>query len=316
MRVKWFLILIVTALSLLLVPAVASAGSQTIHETHTFDAAGARRVMIDVSFHDVTVTVRPGDRVDVMVHIELEGSSSKVERLAEDYRPKFLTEGGTLVIRSTRRSESSWSWFGSMRTEGKVELAMPPGLDLVCDTSSGDCRVSGDLGDADLTCDTSSGDCEIAGAARTIRADTSSGDVRLKLTREVEEVIADTSSGEVTVNGPVRSFSADTSSGDIEAIGLLGEAGFDTSSGSVEAEWSAVEAGARVVADTSSGDVDLVFPAGTELDGLVSTGSGGIRSDWAGEMSRREDELRLEGGSGAVRLRVDTSSGEVTLRRR
>lgn len=316
MRVRWIVVLIVTALSLLLVPAVASAASETVHETHSFDASAARRVLVDVSFHDVLVTVRPGDRVDVVVHFELEGSSSRVKELAEDYRPEFLTEGDRLIVRSTRDDRGSWSWFGSLRTEGRVEVAMPPGLDLVCDTSSGSCRVTGDLGEADLTCDTSSGGCELEGAARTVRADTSSGEVRLRLTREVKEVVADTSSGEVVVTGPVLAFSADTSSGGVEAEGLLGDAHFDTSSGEVVATWSSVAEGARAIADTSSGEVELTFPDGTALDGSVSTGSGDIRSDWPGEMSRGEDELRLEGGAGAVRLRVDTSSGDVTLRRR
>ena len=312
MRVRWMVVLVVTALALLLVPAVASSSTQTVHESHSFDVDGGRRVMVDASFQDVVVTVRPGDTVDV--NVDMEFSGSRAERLAEQYAPKFKEVGGELRVIS-KRDHSSWSFGGfSDRSSGTITVAMPPGLDLTVDVSSGDVHIDGDLGDVEVLCDTSSGACEISGAMRSLSADTSSGEVRIRLTRETEEVVADTSSGNVVVEGPARKLKADTSSGDVTASGLLGDANFDTSSGNVGASWAFAPGAVHVVADTSSGDVTLAFPADTELDGLISTSSGDIRSDWNGDRDRHGDNLRLEGGGNAVRLRVDTSSGDVTLR--
>ncbi len=312
MRVRWMVVLVVTALALLFVPAVASSASQAVHESHSFAVDGARRVMVDASFQDVVVTVRPGATVEVKVDMEFTGS--RAERLAKEYAPRFKEVGGELRVIS-KRENGSWSFGGwSDRSSGTITVAMPPGLDVTIDVSSGDVHIDGDLGDAEVLCDTSSGNCEISGAMRSLSADTSSGEVRIRLTRETEEVVADTSSGNVVVEGPARTLKADTSSGDIQADGLLGDASFDTSSGDVEASWAVAPGAARVVADTSSGEVTFAFPAGTELDGLISTSSGDIRSDWNGDRNRHGDELRLEGGAGAVRLRVDTSSGDVTLR--
>jgi len=312
MRIRWMVVLVVTALALLFVPAVASSSTQTVHESHSFAVDGARRVLVDASFQDVVVTVRPGSTVDVEVDMEFTGS--RAERLAREYAPQFKEAGGELRVIS-KRNHGSWSFGGfSDRSSGTITVAIPPGLDLTVDVSSGDVHIDGDLGDAEVLCDTSSGGCEISGAMRSLSADTSSGEVRIRLTRETEEVAADTSSGNVVVEGPARKLKADTSSGDVTASGLLGDANFDTSSGDVEASWAFAPGAVHVVADTSSGDVTLAFPADTELDGLISTSSGDIRSDWNGDRDRHGDNLRLEGGGNAVRLRVDTSSGDITLR--
>jgi hypothetical protein len=61
--------------------------------------------------------------------------------------------------------------------------------------------------------------------------------------------------------------------------------------------------------------VTLELPAGTVLGGLVSTGSGGIRSDFGGRQDD-DDELRFDGGPGEVTVRVDTGSGGAVLRAR
>ncbi len=80
---------------------------------------------------------------------------------------------------------------------------------------------------------------------------------------------------------------------------------------SITAQWDAIPAGAKVRADASSGNVTLRFPAGTVLTGSADTSSGGIRTDFPGTLQK--SHLELSGGVGAVRLKVDTSSGGVRL---
>jgi DUF4097 and DUF4098 domain-containing protein YvlB len=125
---------------------------------------------------------------------------------------------------------------------------------------------------------------------------TASGDVTLRgevpMTTPVR---IDTSSGDVTVRGGARELLLDTSSGDIRVTGpALAVLEADTASGDV-----VLDAGAdRVVIDTSSGDSEL-----RNLRGALSLSatSGDVDARW----------LSLAAGT---RIRVETQSGEVTLR--
>jgi hypothetical protein len=288
----------------------AGAATESSHTEKSFPAAEAESVVVDVSFHDVEVHVRPGDTVDFVVDIRVSASGPKARRILGDYEPVFSHRNGELRMRSTRDG-SSWGW---VRAEGQVRVEMPPGMDLDVDGSSGECRVKGDLGAARVTCETSSGDIVVQGSARKVVADASSGDVEIRLSEEAESVRVSTSSGEVTVDGPMAELRVDTSSGDMRLRGLAGSADLGASSGDIEATWDRIPSGARVTANSSSGSVRFRFPAGTTLEGHVDTSSGRISSDFTGIYERHR--MHFEGGPSAVRLVVDTSSGGVTLAER
>jgi len=296
---------------LIAAPNVALAATESIHREHTFEARSGVTVEIDVSFHKVEVRARPGDTVDVTVDLEVTAGSSKAKRVIEELEPVFRDSGDTLLIRSTRRGGFSW---GFNRVKGHVVVEMPPGLDLVVDSSSGRTVITGDFGDSAINCEASSGSISMTGAAREISAGASSGSINLELSRAADKVAADASSGSVKVSGGARTMTADTSSGSIRVSGLLGDANLDASSGSVTAQWDSVAPQARIIADTSSGGVKLTFPAGTPLKGTVETSSGGIHSDFPGLWKdRRGHHLVLDGGPDASIITVDTSSGGVKL---
>ena len=289
--------------------AGAFAETKKAHFEHTFKASEGTKVMVDVSFHDVTVTVAPGDVVTAVVDLEVNASEAKAKRLLEQYEPKFTV----MKIRSARKS--TWSLFngGRHRIKGRVQVTMPPGKNLVLDTASGDCAVEGDLGDGKLSADVASGDVEVKGAARTIDVDSASGDAMLVITRPVEKVSADTASGDVEIMGPVAHLLADTASGDVVATGLTGTAFVDTASGDATLSWASISPSAKIDVDTASGDVKLALPAATSLSGKVDTASGGIRSDFPGTKSDRGRTLRLRAEGPAVHVTVDTASGAVQL---
>jgi DUF4097 and DUF4098 domain-containing protein YvlB len=297
------------------VAAAATAGAATKHYEHVFRATDGSTVKVDVSFHDVTVTVVPGDEVRVSVDLETKATGDSAERLFKRYEPTFTVEHDTLLIRSVTHRHWTLFSFGSSGVHGKVVVAMPPGKNLSLDTASGDCKVEGNLGDAKLSADVASGDVEVHGRARTINIDSASGDVTLELEGAVDVVSADTASGDVHVTGSVKDLKADTASGDVTATGLTGPANVDTASGDVSLEWTSIGTGTKVLVDTASGDARLVLPAGTEVAGKVTTSSGAIRSDFPGEKSGRGKTLRLSSGAAeAVHVRIDTASGDVQLR--
>jgi hypothetical protein len=285
-----------------------AAADIEINQEHRFEARPGAGLLVDVSFHSVEVTVRPGTTVDVAVEIEVKGSGSRSKNAANDLQPQFIDEGGRLIVRSTR--SGGWSWK-SVSAKGKVSIQMPPGMDLTIDSSSGGARVTGDLGDAVVRFDASSGGLTVEGAMRELHCDISSGSVRATLDRPVDVFTADASSGSVNLSGGAGKARVDTSSGGIALEGLRGDADLDASSGSISAEWDAIPSGATVRAGASSGSVTLRFPAGTTLRGSVNVSSGGIHTDFPGSMSK--DHLKLNGGPGAVDIQVETSSGSVKL---
>jgi DUF4097 and DUF4098 domain-containing protein YvlB len=295
--------------------AAATAGATTKHYEHVFRAADGSAVKVDVSFHDVTVTVSPGDEVRVAVDLETKATGERAKQIFKRYEPAFKVEHDTMLIRSVGQRHWTLFSFGSRNVRGKVVVTMPPGKNLILDTASGDCTLNGNLGDAKLSADVASGDVEVHGGAREISIDSASGDVTLELEGVIEIVSADTASGDVHVTGAVNQLKADTASGDVTASGLTGAASADTASGDVSLEWASIAAGSKVVVDTASGDARFVLPAGTEVAGKVTTSSGSIHSDFAGDKSDRGRTLHLSSSAaGAVRVRIDTASGDVQLR--
>ncbi len=299
--------MIVTIAVFLLFSAAAEADIE-IHKEHSFDARAGATVVVDVSFHNVEVTARPGNTVNVVVDLTISGDGSSSKRAAEDLQPEFSDEGKKLIIRSTR--DGGWSWKKA-RARGKVVIEMPPGMDLLLDLSSGSCRINGDFGDAVVRFDASSGSLTANGAMRELHSDFSSGSVNATVYRPLEAFSADASSGSIRLTGGALHAKVETSSGSMKLRGLRGDAKLGSSSGSITAHWDTISPDASVNAEASSGSVTLQFPTGTELDGLVEVSSGGIHTDFPGQKGKKS--LALSGGDNAVMLRVSTSSGSVKL---
>ncbi len=279
-----------------------------LHQEHTFEARPGQTVVIDVSFHQVEVRVQPGATVHAVVDLATSGSNGKAERAIAELTPVFEDKGDRLLIRSTRKG--GWNW-SSAKLKGRVTVTMPPDLDLSIDGSSGSITIDGDLGDAAVSCDASSGSVTIDGAMRDLVVDTSSGSIKARVSRPLDRFTADASSGSIRLSGGARVTSADASSGSITVSGLLGDANLSTSSGSITARWDSIPPGASIRAGASSGSVTLELPPGTELSGTANTSSGGIESDFPGTFER--SNARFNGGSGAVEIRVSTSSGSVRV---
>jgi DUF4097 and DUF4098 domain-containing protein YvlB len=292
-------------------PLISEAKTESLHVERSFPVSPGDRVVVDVSFHETQVRVRPGSTVDITVDLEISASAAKARRLIKQYTPVIAKSGREVSVRSSARGVG-WS-LGRIRKSGKITVLMPPDVSLVVDSSSGSTRIDGDLGNGSAHIDASSGGVRISGGMDELEVDVSSGSVDVQIERPVRKAAVSTSSGSVSLDGPVHDLEVGTSSGSIRADGLLGPAELGASSGSITASWQAIPSGSRVSVSTSSGRVRLTFPTGTELSGEVDTSSGGVTSDFPGRRSSRGHHLALEGGAEAVRLQVDTSSGSVRL---
>jgi DUF4097 and DUF4098 domain-containing protein YvlB len=279
-----------------------------LHQEHTFDARPGQTVSIDASFHRVEVRIQPGSVVQAVVDLSASSSNGKAERAIEELTPVFSEKGDTIIIRSTRKG--GWNW-STGKIKGEITVVMPPDLNLTIDSSSGSVTIEGDLGDADVDCDASSGSVTVRGAMKNLNVDTSSGSIKADVDRPLESFNADASSGSVRLSGGAYTVSVDTSSGSITLAGLRGDANMGASSGSISAQWESIPPSASINAEASSGSVTLELPPGTEISGTASTSSGGIRSDFPGTFEKRR--ATFAGGSGAVEVRVSTSSGSVKV---
>jgi hypothetical protein len=167
----------------------------------------------------------------------------------------------------------------------------------------------------DLRLDGSSGAVTTEGTTGSLTVDVGSGSVRV--TRHAGNGSIDTGSGSVEVTG-LRGdeLNVDTGSGDVEGSGIqAGTVNVDTGSGSVD--MGLVRAPREIVVDTGSGSVTFTIPDGLNADVALETSSGTIAMDFPLEIRRWErDEVRGVVGSGGGSIRIETSSGDITIRKR
>jgi hypothetical protein len=164
-----------------------------------------------------------------------------------------------------------------------------------------------------LRFDTASGDIVLEGIGGDVLADSGSGDVQAA--RVTGSFRCDTGSGNCDVDGfKGERLTLDTGSGDLRLRNIEARViEADTGSGDVEAELDA--AAERISADTGSGDVRVRLPKDASFELRADTGSGEIESRFADAepIVRRREVVGYRRGDGAVKIDVDTGSGDVSV---
>ncbi|MBC8086838.1 MAG: DUF4097 family beta strand repeat protein [Phycisphaerae bacterium] len=195
---------------------------------------------------------------------------------------------------------------------GDVTVANVSG-DIAIDVSGGDVRTTDTQGT--LTIDTGSGEATVTNASGMVSLDSGSGDV---IARNISGagLLIDSGSGNVTLEGcSSTKVSIDTGSGNLRVADMTTRSlAMDTGSGDVilglrnSPEMITIESG--------SGDVTLNLPANFSATLDIDTGSGGITSDFAMQVSSKSRE-RMTGriGTGEGRISIDTGSGSVRLKK-
>ena len=148
-------------------------------------------------------------------------------------------------------------------------------------------------------------------AAETIGVDTTSGGVCLDAA-VAENLSVSTSSGGISGLVVGGSVSMESSSGKITVNAAAGGLRLDSSSGAVTATLPSVVPMSYVGVDTTSGDVVLRVPEATEF-ALHFDSSAGYFDRGPFSVVRSEDMYVTGGGTPAVMLEVDTSSGSLRL---
>jgi hypothetical protein len=194
---------------------------------------------------------------------------------------------------------------------GEASVANVDG-DLTVDVAAASVTARGTRGR--LRLDTGSGEVEVADAEGELDLDVGSGGVRLANVR-ASRLVVDAGSGSLTGEGiTATTLRLDLGSGGAR-LSRVSSGDIDLDSGSGEVELDLAGDVSKLSIDSGSGSVTLTVPPtlGATLD--IDTGSGGIESDVPITVTRRS-QSRLEGkiGDGEGRIRIESGSGEVRLR--
>lgn len=221
---------------------------------------------------------------------------------------------------------------GGFHASADLDITVPEGRTVTLHLAVGRVDLSGTSGDftidtwgADVGAeniagtylfDTGSGDVVVHGATGSLRLDTGSGDATVTAVRGTLLDI-DTGSGDADATDvQVDRARFDTGSGDVKARGLQARTGIvDTGSGDAELDFTGGTIDDWKI-DTGSGDARLTLPPGAGATISIDTGSGDLDVQRQGvTMQRRQsDSTVLQVGDGRGRIRIDTGSGDVTLR--
>jgi lia operon protein LiaG len=230
--------------------------------------------------------------------------------------------------RERNRVQISGSGSG-LEAYADLRVLVPRGQRIVIRNAVGEARITSV--DADLAVDVASADVIAEQTRGHLSLDTGSGSVTV--TDAQGNLDLDTGSGSVTINGVKgQTLRMDTGSGsihggDIDVADLKADVGsggvqlqrvraqrvdVDAGSGGTEVELlSSVD---QLKVDAGSGGVTVRLPASLSADVDLETGSGGIDTDFAVQVTRIE-QRHVVGriGDGHGRIRIESGSGHVRL---
>lgn len=300
--------LALAALSLLPLLPLAGAGAQQpqdrarfrtwIDTTVAFDRAG----YLDLTEIAGDVVVDAWDRDEV-----------RVRAWAERGRVESSLSRSRVILRTLRGSGRN---VRESVGESGIHVTVPAGARLELTTTAGDLRVTGVRGEVMVA--TTAGDVTVTDGGGLTSVGTVAGDVTVR--GLAGDLVVKTTSGDVDVRGVEGEVRVATVSGDV----LLRETGARavsarTTVGDVTYE-GAFARGGRYEFATHSGDVRLVLPAGVNAEMTMQSFSGAMDTDFpvtlAGARSAtRPRTLEFVIGEGGARVRAETFSGDVVLRR-
>lgn len=210
-------------------------------------------------------------------------------------------------------------WGGRRDLESRLEVWVPRGAEVEVETVSASIRIRDVDGRLDL--ESVSGEIDAAGGGRRVELETVSGAIDFTGGGATWELDAESVSGRVTLRGVRGEIEASSVSGrlDVEAVEIR-RGVFESVSGDVRLDLDP-SGNAVIDVEAHSSNVTLTLPANVSARFQVSTFSGKIDNDFGptGERTSRfapGRSLDHTTGDGAVRVSIETFSGNVSLRRR
>ena len=241
------------ALPALFVPCQAQDyGDQLFTQRFAMQPGG--QLVVDLSSEDVVLEPAEGAAVQVRVF----GRGRKAGEVFQKKNFTATQDGATLRVKTEPDKQNGWRWNGD-DADLTVVIQIPQPFDVALDLSSGDVTTT-QLRGSRFVLDCSSGDLKADRLAfGQVVFDASSGDFEVG---EIDGSLSiDVSSGDATI-GSIRGAQLvyDASSGDLQVGNAdVDRLVFDASSGDLAVR----RASGEVIANTSSGDIELGSVGGT-----------------------------------------------------
>jgi DUF4097 and DUF4098 domain-containing protein YvlB len=256
--------------------------------------------------------------------VEIENPAGSIHVLGWDKSEVVVT--GTLGARAeglefrgdAHRTSISVEAEGSPHgVKSDLKIQVPAGSRLSIEGFAATIRIEGVNGP--VSAETVNGTITMTGGSKEVDLQSVNGSV--EVTSPATRVHAEAVNGSVTVREASGEVAASTVNGTLTVIGgTFTRAQLETVSGQVIFEGSLGKS-ATLDAESVSGSVELVLPAGVSADFSISSFSGDIDNEFgppARKASRwtSEKELSFSTGSGGAKVSVETLSGSIRLRKR
>lgn len=297
--------LLLLAPPLLLAPAAADAqqrGRDAYRTRIDTTIAFTRGGTVDVGGLAVDVVVGTWDRPEVRVRAHAEHGRYETSYSATRVALRVEPEGG-----DRRRGRIG---------DAAIELTVPEGTRVRATTTAGDITVTGTRGEVELSAN--AGDVSVRGTRGLASLKTLAGDIEAS---DMDgDVAVSTGIGDVSLRGVRGDVRATTVGGDMELLGVMGRTVVARSTSGDVAFAGVPDPAGRYQFTSHSGDVVLALPADTRADVSVQTYNGSLDTGFpivigGGVGASRPRIFEFAIGGGGARIRVETFSGDVVLRR-
>lgn len=238
--------------------------------------------------------------------------SEKAEsRLPDELRVHWWLEGTTLHVKFAAPKAKL---TGIDTGHKELTLTVPESLslqDVAIRSTSAEIDADG-LTAETLTVSTASGDIGIGCTANAINLSSTSGTIQLTQKGKADEISINTTSGKITAAlDQADKVELTSISGKINAAAAsVDSLSAGSTSGAVSCELAAAPSACKLQA--VSGRVTLILPDDSGFTAKVSTSSGDFTSDFA----LKRDGNSYLCGSGSSNIAVDTTSGDISIRKK
>lgn len=175
-----------------LVVAVPAFAEKVKHSFQSSVARGhVKRVIVDIPAGDIDIHNGPADKLSLSGIVsrdpDSERSREKEQRIVNDTAVEIYVNNDEAVVRRRFGTEAQ-SWRGSMFSDYRLTLEVPPGTSLDLETRFGDVTIDGSFGDIDL--DLRAGDIDVRipkADVRELNASARVGTVRTRIGDDIIE---------------------------------------------------------------------------------------------------------------------------------
>ena len=334
-----------TFISLTVVLVTSSSAAQRLEEivsTH-FSLKEGGLVSVNNPGGDIKIQSWAKDYVEVIATKIVEGSNEKrMKKALERIKVEFVATQDNLHMK-TDLGESRfkafflfdrlWNFFST--TQGRVDyqLWVPPGVNLLTNTTSGNSFIQGIRGDVEtkgvsgkvgfssiqgnVQVETISGEIELVAVEGDVNLSSLSGNISLNQVKG--NIFARSTRGKLQISSVEATIRGHTVSGKIAMRKIRGVVELiETTGGDIQAELLEVaDDWLGMIFHSVSGDIEVSLPQDLGANLGIKTVSGRISCDFS-MLTRGEFDPGSMGGpinGGGPLLEIETTSGDIFVRR-